>query len=156
MIKVLVVHDDPIIQAGLSVAFGRYPDLEVRDAAAADVVVADYANGVDMAARIAHGPSAPPKVVVIAESDREWEIRSALERGVRGYLLAGCALDALAAAVRAVHCGVRHLSPQAAVRLAHSLSSDPFTARQEEPLPLLVKGPSNNASTNLPDIATGP
>src|SRR5882672_4021103 len=150
-IKVLVLHADPIAQAGLSAAFSRYPDLEVQEApspfdcaprphrsslqCSADVVVADYANGVAMASRAARDPSvASLKVVVIAAIDREWEIRSALEQGVRGYLLVGCGLDALAAGVRAVHRGARHLSPQVAGRLAESVSREPLTAREEEVL----------------------
>ncbi len=170
-IKVLVLHADPIAQAGLSAAFSRYPDLEVQEAPSpfdcaprphrsslqctADVVVADYANGVAMASRAAQDPSASLKVVVIAAIDREWEIRSALERGVRGYLLVGCALDALAAGVRAVHRGSRHLSPQVAARLAESVTRDPLTTREEEVLRLLAEGLSNKAIATRLGIAAG-
>ncbi len=70
-------------------------------------------------------------------------------------ILAGCGLDALAGAVRAVHRGVRHLSPRVAARLADSLSSEPFTAREEEVLRLLVEGLSNKAIANRMEIASG-
>lgn len=172
-IRVLVLHGDPVAQAGLSVAFGRYPDLEVeppqdpleRESApdraprrcAADVVVADYANGVAMAMQIArqgHGSSSP-RVVVVAGIDREWEIRSALEKGVRGYLLVGCALDDLAHGVRAVHRGARHLSPQVAARLAESISLEPLTSREEEVLRLVVEGLCNKAIGRRLGIAVG-
>src|ERR1700675_1809202 len=145
-IKVLVLHADPIAQAGLSAAFGRYPDFEVQESnlqCSADVVVADYANGVALAARAARDPATSLKVVVIAAIYREWEIRSALERGVRGYLLVGCALDALADGVRAVHRGSRHLSPQVAARLAESVTCEALTTREEEVLRLLAEGLSN-------------
>jgi two-component system response regulator DesR len=169
-IKVLILHGDPIAQAGLSAAFGRYPDLEVQDRpnpldcasqppskleCGADVVVADYAIGVAVAARTAKDPAASLKVVVITGIDREWEIRSALEQGVRGYLLVGCALDALAAAVRAVHRGARHLSPQVADRLAESVTREPLTAREEEVLHLVVEGLSNKAIAIRLEIAVG-
>jgi DNA-binding NarL/FixJ family response regulator len=170
-IRVLVVHADPVAQVGLSAAFSRYPDLEVQDASApfrssppphpsarqyaADVVVADYANGVALATRASQHSAISPKVVVVAGIDREWEIRSALEQGVRGYLLVGSALDTLAAGVRAVHRGARHLSPQVAERLAESISSEPLTAREEEVLRLLVEGLSNKAIAIRLAIAAG-
>jgi DNA-binding NarL/FixJ family response regulator len=162
-IRVRVVHADPIAHAGLAAACRRYSDLEVQDAPfraeldrfSAEVVVADYANGVALASRCARNLAASPKVVVIAGIDREWEIRNALERGVRGYLLVGCAFDELAAGVRAVHRGARHLSPQVAARLAESVSRDPLTAREEEVLRLVVEGLSNKAIATRLGIAVG-
>ena len=172
-IRVRVVHDDPVAEAGLSAAFSRYPDLEVEGLAGpadssqhalrmpgrhiADVVVADYAHGIALAmqaARESNG-SGSPKVVILAGMDREWEIRSALSRGVRGYLLVGCALDELADGVRAVHRGARHLSPRVAARLAESMSVEPLTAREEEVLRLVVEGLCNKAIGRRLGIAVG-
>src|SRR5258705_8286496 len=105
-IKVLVLHADPIARAGLSAACNSYPDLEVREALSqledespirrklesrAEVVVADYSSGVALATRYAQDPAESLKIVVSAGIDREWEMRNALERGVRGYLLVDCA-----------------------------------------------------------------
>lgn len=161
-IQIRVVHADPIAQAGLAAAFSRYPDLEVRDGPprpeldrCAQVVVADYANGVALASRYARDFSSSLKVVVIAGIDREWEIRTALERGVRGYLLGGGPLDELAAGVRAVHRGARHLSPHVAARLAESVSREALTAREEEVLRLVVEGLSNKAIATRLGIAVG-
>lgn len=172
-IRVLVLHGDPVAQAGLSVAFGSYPDFDMqtfsdrRDGAdsprrstmrySADVVVADYSNGVALAAEVARqgNAAASPRVVVIAGFDREWEIRSALERGVRGYILVGCSLDELAAGVRAVHRGARHLSPEIAARLAESLALEPLTAREEDVLRLVVEGLCNKAIGRRLGIAVG-
>lgn len=172
-IRVRVVHDDPVAEAGLSAAFSRYPDLEVEGPAdgpgtgdtalrlpgrrLADVVVADYGHGLALAieaARASHPPGAA-KVVILAGIDREWEIRSALARGVRGYLLVGCTLDELADGVRAVHRGARHLSPRVAARLAESLSVEPLTAREEEVLRLVVEGLCNKAIGRRLGIAVG-
>lgn len=172
-IKVRVVHDDPVAEAGLSAAFSRYADLEVEGpdetgAAAnamqrlpgrrmADVVVADYAHGVALATQATRESNGAgfPKVVILAGIDREWEIRSALSRGVRGYLLVGCAFDELADGVRAVHRGARHLSPRVAARLAESLSVEPLTAREEEVLRLVVEGMCNKAIGRRLGIAVG-
>ena len=119
-IRVLVQHCDPVAQAGLSATFSRYADLEVQSPVAepgdtpplsgtpgrclADVVVADYSQGVALAMQGGGSPNANgwPKILIVAGNDRECEIRSALERGVRGYVLVGCALDELVAGVRAV------------------------------------------------------
>ena len=83
-------------------------------------MVYGYSQGVALAETIAGRQSRNkgPKVMVIAGVDREWEIRSAIERGVRGYLLVGCSLEELVEGVRVVHRGARYLSPQVATRLA--------------------------------------
>ena len=74
---------------------------------------------------------------------------------MRGYLLVGCSLDDLAAGVRAVHRGARHLSPQVAARLAESISIEPLTAREEEVLRLVVEGLCNKAIGRRLGIAVG-
>ncbi len=171
-IRILVIHDDPVTRAGLTAALGGFQDFEVWNACpqecdpsqvgaprphAADVVVADYPNGVPLAARSARQGNPPGclKVVVIAGSDREWEIRSALESGVRGYLLIGCAVDELAESARAVHRGAFHLSPQIASRLADSISFEALTAREEQVLRLVVEGLCNKAIGRQLGIAVG-
>jgi DNA-binding NarL/FixJ family response regulator len=156
-IRVLVLHADPIAQAGLSTAIRQYPDLEVQDAVdacSADVVIADYGNGVALASRCSGDNGACPKVLVVAETDREWEVRTAMERGVRGYLLLTCAFDALAAGVRAVHRGGQHLGPQVAVRLAQAIRREPLTRREEEALRLVVAGLANKVIAFHMGIAT--
>lgn len=172
-IKVLVLHEDPVAREGLTSAFARYADLQVVDADAgreglssiapphlrhgADVVVADYDQGTKLAALASRqaGSGGACKVLVVTSNNREWEIRSALERGVRGYLVVGCALDELAAGVRSVFRGVRYLSPQVALRLAEILAGDPLTAREEEVLRLVVDGMGNKAIARRLGIAVG-
>lgn len=172
-IKVLVLHHDPIAKAGLQATFTRYTDLEVvnlnngpdeegstdqlQAKLSADVVVADHAYGIELATRTKRsaGSEDPCKVVIVAASDREFEIRNAMERGVRGYLLHGCALNELAASVRAVHLGVRYLSPAVAQRLAESLSGETLTGREEEVLRLLALGMNNKTICRRLDIAAG-
>jgi DNA-binding NarL/FixJ family response regulator len=170
-IKVLVVHEDPIAHAGLSSALGRFPDLDVVDPEGTaadegldsqgrgrpvDVIVADYANGVafaDLARN--HGGAASARVVVVASTDREWDIRRALESGVHGYILTRCALDDLAESVRSASRGARHLSPGIAARLAESMALEPLTAREEQVLRLVVGGLCNKAISRKLNIAVG-
>jgi DNA-binding NarL/FixJ family response regulator len=161
-IRIRVLHRDPVAEAGLSVAFNNRSDFEVhaaRDerASAVDVVVADYSQGVGCAAEFTgRGAfSRVPKVVVVAGIDREWEIRCALELGVRGYLLIGCSLQQLLEGVRAVHRGTRYLSPQVAARLAESISLEALTSREEEVLRLVVEGLCNKAIGRQLGIAVG-
>jgi len=123
----------------------------------ADVIVADYANGVAAALGSRHesrGPHAP-RVLILASVDREWEITAALEQGVRGYMLMGCALDDLAGAIRAVHRGDRHLSAQIAARLAESIAIERLTVREEEVLQLVASGLCNKAISRCLGIAVG-
>lgn len=172
-IRVHILHSDPVAHTGLSVALGRYADLDVRNAQQilppgqdpavqrpwqepVDVVVADYAHGVPLANASARADSAAsPRVLVVAGIDREWEIRSALDCGVKGYLHAGCTFDELAAGVRAVHRGVRHLSPEISNRLIDSMLSESLTEREKEVMRLVVEGLCNKAVGNTLGIAEG-
>ena len=172
-IRILVQHSDPVAQAGLSATFSRYADLDVQDLLSdidsapsmsgmpghcqADVVVADYSQGIALAEKAAHsqGLGAWPRVVIVATNDREYEIRCALERGVHGYLLFGCALDELVDGVRTVFRGARHLSPQVAARLAESISVEPLTSREDEVLRHVVEGLCNKAISRRLGIALG-
>jgi DNA-binding NarL/FixJ family response regulator len=148
-IKVLVLHADPVAQAGLAYACARDDGLDVIEAADGmpDVVVADYANALAAANR--------HKVLVVGASDREWDIRRLLERGVRGYVLSCSGLEEIAEGVRAVHRGSRFLSPQAAARLAESVYREPLTAREEEVLRLVSHGLPNKTIANKLGIAAG-
>ena len=172
-IKVVILHRDPVARAGLSATFSRYADLDVQvttgelDAMPAEtgttsrwqdhVVVADYSQGVALAAQGGRSPNRGswPKIVIVAGNDRECEIRSALQCGVHGYLLVGCELDELVAGVRAVFRGARHLSPQVAARLAESISVEALTAREEQVLRLVVDGLCNKAIGRRLGIAVG-
>lgn len=170
-IRILVVHDDPIAEAGLSAGFARYDDLEVTHAVdpssspatpitclrqgAADVVVASHQLGANLAVRAKHQGIATAKIVVVGGIDREWAIRRAIESGVRGYLLAGCAFDELVGCVRSVHRGTRYLTPQAAMRLAESVSVESLTPREEAVLSLVTDGLCNKAIARQLDIAVG-
>src|SRR4051794_4434885 len=95
---VLVAHPDPIVALGLAALLAPESDLRVvapddplRDAQSTlrrfspDVAIADYEQGIALA-----GLTVP--VLVVTAIDREGEVRAALHRGVRGYLLlGGCA-----------------------------------------------------------------
>ena len=172
-IKVLVIHDDPLTRAGLIAALGNYRDIEsvisegrVLEASPkapgletpfVDVLVADYANGIDIAGRFTQqgGARGRRKIMIVAANDSEWEIRSAMECGIAGYLLAGCPLDHLAVGIRTVHRGARYFSSGVTQRLAESLSTESLTGREEAVLQLVVDGLCNKAIANRLGVALG-
>ncbi len=170
-IRILVVHDDPVARRGLCSGFTRFADLDVSEvadvavreavlfpvlgAARPDVVVASHALGIAWAEGARHPGASAVKVVIVGGIDREWAIRGALERGVRGYVLGGCEFDELVACIRAVHRGARYLASQVATRLAESVSVDALTPREAEVLSLVVDGFCNKAIARQLDIAVG-
>jgi DNA-binding NarL/FixJ family response regulator len=91
----------------------------------------------------------------VTPSQRENDVRHALELGVQGYLLLGCTPKDLLSAVRAVGRGMRWLCPEAATRMADSMAQDGLTPREEQVLRLLVAGCSNKVIGQSLDLALG-
>jgi DNA-binding NarL/FixJ family response regulator len=153
---VVVAHDDAIVSMGLVAALSREDDFRVvaadtavadLDAMArlhrADVVVAGYQRGLTclrMGAERQRSRHDSQRVVIVTSRDRELEIRSALQLGVRGYMLLGTCLAEFADGVRAVARGAHFLSRSVAPRIASSLAHDALTRRECDVLQLLVEG----------------
>ncbi|MGJ7507803.1 LuxR C-terminal-related transcriptional regulator [Variovorax sp. GT1P44] len=176
-VRVLVIHEDPIMAAGLAAVLGNRPGLTVtvgrtcvdgevhsadptgdeRDMP--DVVVADYRSGLEFlvdakAARSARRHRGP-KVMVVTPIDREWEIRSAINAGIHGYLLQGCQIDELIDGVTALSQGQRYLAHSVSRRIADSLTRERLTTRETEVLNLLTTGSCNKAIAKELGIAVG-
>jgi len=157
-IRVVVVHDDPLICVGLIAALGAYSDIQPAASgidcieasgpgARFDVLVADYSHGIQLAESFARRSAARArvKIIIVTANDTEWHVRNAMAFGIGGYLLAGLPLDQLAIGVRTVHRGGRYFSPGVTQRLAESLSAEPLTGREEAVLQLVVDGLCNRA-----------
>ena len=151
-IRVAVVHDDYVCRTGLTTAFAACGDMSVWAARAndpellsSDVVVTDFDNGMRILATVQtlqiHRPRT--RVAIIANADREWQIREALARGAAAFLLLGASAEELFTAVRTAHRGECHLSPAIAAKLAVSLATEPLTAREGQVLTLLADGLCN-------------
>ena len=125
----------------------------------ADVVVADYENGLALIAsaraRTSLRSAAGANVLIVTQRESEREIRHALEHGVRGYLILGCGVDEIVDAVRTLHRGVRYVGAVAARRLADSVACELLTARETDVLRLVVEGHGNKTIANRLDIAIG-
>jgi DNA-binding NarL/FixJ family response regulator len=162
--RVLVMHAEPLISVGLAAALRQSPGFSVQvhsgegfSAGAVDVIVADYQDGMQLAA--APSMRAPglknARVLVMTTHDREHEVRLALEAGVHGYLLLGCPIEELIAGVNALGRGSRYLCLAVAQRMAESLTREALTPREADVLRLLVRGQCNKSIAKQLDIAVG-
>ena len=163
-IRVAVVHDDYVCRTGLTAAFAACGDMSVKAATpddpellSSDVIVTDFDSGMRILSMMQflqlHRPHT--KVAIIANADREWQIRDALGRGAAAFLLLGASADELFVAVRTVHRGECHLSPAIAAKLAMSLATEPLTAREGQVLTLLAEGLCNKLIATRLDISLG-
>jgi DNA-binding NarL/FixJ family response regulator len=155
-IKLLVEHEDSLLQAGLAALLSGFTDLALaRDADAdVDVVVTDYGGGLRRVRQNA-AAGAGPRVVVLTRRDSELDIRCALAQGVDGYMLAGCSAGSVADAVRAVRAGLRHLDPVVTHRLAESMFHEPLTGRETQVLQLVATGCANKVIAARLQIGIG-
>jgi DNA-binding NarL/FixJ family response regulator len=153
-IQVSIDHADPLVAVGLSTVLGQQPDVELVPVRGAAVVVADYAQGLTLAAA-GGAPGQPARVLVVASQHREHDVRRALDAGVRGYLEQGCDLQELLKGVREVARGSRFLSAAAAGRVAEGLGRSGLTQREHEVLALVARGHSNKAIALALQISIG-
>ncbi len=158
-ITLLVADDHPIVRTGLITLIERQSDLrvlgEASDGAEAvalyrrlrpDVVLMDLRmpakSGVEATAEIcSEFPQA--RVLVLTTYDGDEDIYRALQAGAKGYLLKDLRREELLEAIRAVHQGLRRLSPRAAEHLAGRLPRPELSARETDVLRLIVDGKSN-------------
>jgi DNA-binding NarL/FixJ family response regulator len=80
---------------------------------------------------------------VVTDQSTGWQIRRAVDAGVRGYLLHDCSVEELSDAVRCVAGGRRYLSCPVADQLLDNFSSAAPTAREFEVLQLMAQGLAN-------------
>jgi DNA-binding NarL/FixJ family response regulator len=165
-IQVLVVHEDPLVSAGLAATLAQQEGFQVKlgmpplePPQPSDVVVADYEQGLDLIAIARQHPRAQhlglPKVLIVTHCESEWEVRNALERGARGYLLQNCKVEEVVEGVRALHRGVRHLSAEVTQCMADSLTRERLTSRETDVLRLMAQGQGNKLIAKQLNIAVG-
>ncbi|WP_326555969.1 response regulator transcription factor [Micromonospora sp. NBC_01813] len=132
-VRILIVDDDPLVRAGLSMILGGAPDLAVVGEAgdggdvpaavagcAPDVVLMDIrmpqVDGLAATEALRARPDAP-QVVVLTTFDADEYVLRALRAGASGFLLKDTPPTEIVAAVRRVHAGEPILSPAAIRRL---------------------------------------
>ena len=158
MIRILLAEDQNLVLGAMAALLRLEPDFEVAGAAtngkealalcerlAPDIVLTDIEmplmTGLELAAQLKER-RLPPKVIVVTTFGRSGYLRRALEAGVRGYLLKDAPVDALAAAIRAVHGGGRAIAPELALE-SWSGGEDPLTERERQVLRLAGEGRSS-------------
>nr|WP_281024343.1 response regulator transcription factor [Microvirga calopogonii] len=169
-IRVGVIDDHPLYRDGVVFALESESDIEVigqgqsaQDALqiaqehSPDVLLLDMnmpGGGINAVSKIAQ--SCPTtKTLMLTVVDDEDEVRSALRKGAKGYLLKGTGSSELVNAVRSIYRGQNYVSPSFAAQLimsrgvGDSISPDPvrrfpeLSDREEQILMLIFQGFSN-------------
>jgi len=164
-LRALARHNEPMVAAGINATLTAAPGIEVVMASdssslpEADVVICDYDSGMawvhHQKLRASAAARHVPGVVIVTWRVSEADVRTALQSGIGGYLLANCGPNELVDAVRAVGRGSPHLCEAAAALVAKSLTRTPLTMRESEILQLIASGMSNKVIASELNIALG-
>lgn len=143
-IRVLIADDEAMIRSALAALLRLEPDIDVvaecEDGEQAlieaerlrpDICVLDLEmpglDGVEVAARLTR--SLPTRCIVITRHARPGVLRRALASGVSGFLPKSRGADEVAAVIRRVASGARHVDPEIAAD-ALSAERSPLTDRE--------------------------
>ncbi|MFE0734937.1 response regulator [Streptomyces sp. NPDC058855] len=140
-IRLIVVDDDPLVRAGLSLMLGGAEDIAIVGEAAdggevpalverlaPDVVLMDIRMpGVDGLTATAHlrGRPGAPEVLVLTTFHADEQVLSALRAGAAGFLLKDTPPAEIVAAVRRVAAGEPVLSPAVTRQLMRHVADAP-------------------------------
>lgn len=162
--KILALHHDPLVRAGVVTSLRRHLDFEVFEALVdaqrtddpIDVVVVDYHQAMRLLeTRLAHGPLSDTRILALTSNDREADVRRAIEAGIHGYVLLGGPVQELVDGVTVLAKGGRRFCHSVAERMADSFSRVSLTSREIEVLQLVAKGESNKLIARQLDIEVG-
>lgn len=171
--RVLIVHEEPIVAAGLMAVLSPRSEFELAASPSVseclrsgrplaeeyDVVVTDYEGGIELIGELKrHGDGwrhDSPRVLVLTQRAREWEVRFAVNAGIFGYLLQGCSAEEVVTGVRLVGTRRRYLCESVAERIAESLTRVSLTGRETEVLELMQRGMCNKTIARDLGVAPG-
>ncbi|RZT09838.1 DNA-binding response regulator, NarL/FixJ family, contains REC and HTH domains [Duganella sp. CF402] len=156
-VSVRIAHADPIVSAGLAALLGAHSDMEITGAEQADVIIFDHRGGLEHMRRCANAPhnDAQPRVLIVTQLEREWEVRTAMMAGVHGYLLQNAGSEQLLTAVRSLSRGMRYLSAELSRCVADSFTRIGLTSRETDVLQLLAQGQCNKSIARELGIGVG-
>ncbi|MEU4543371.1 response regulator transcription factor [Nonomuraea dietziae] len=154
-IRVLIVDDDALVRAGLSMILGGAGDIEVAGEAAdgdqvpkmvaehrPDVVLMDIrmprVDGL-AATEALRSTANPPEVVVLTTFHADAQVLRALRSGAAGFLLKDIPPAELVAAIRKVAAGEPMLSPAVTRQLISHVSDGAAGGRRERARSLLTR-----------------
>ncbi|WP_432378800.1 LuxR C-terminal-related transcriptional regulator [Duganella sp. P38] len=162
--KVLIAHADVIVSAGLAALLGAQHDMQVTaiegdplEYSGADVIILDHRKGLEHMRRAAaaHHGEGQPRVLIVTQLEREWEVRTAMMAGVHGYLLQNSDTEQLLTAVRSLSRGIRYLSAELSRCVADSFTRIGLTSRETDVLQLLAQGQCNKSIARELGIGVG-
>ncbi|WP_395400269.1 LuxR C-terminal-related transcriptional regulator [Pseudoduganella sp. UC29_106] len=161
--NVHIMRGEAVLTAGLQTILGAQAELNVTLHAqcplalnTAQIVVADYESAIDLAhSDTLEQITPPPRILIVARSAREVEVRQAMEAGVYGYVLQDASVEELLKAIQALSRGVRYMADAVSLRLADSLRRESLTARETDVLTLLAQGSCNKTIAQQLGIGVG-
>jgi DNA-binding NarL/FixJ family response regulator len=160
-IKVLCADDHPLMRDGIASALQAQPDIEMIAQASTgceavkafrqyrpDVTLMDLRmpemNGIAATAAILREyPCA--RIIILTTYPGDISASRALKSGAMGYLLKRTLRNELINAIRRIHAGHRHISPEIAAEIACHVSNDDLSTRELEVLQSVATGKSNKA-----------
>ena len=171
LIRVLCVDDHPLIRKGIASILANEPGVLLvgegtngREAIALyrelrpDVTVMDLRmpelDGI-AATRAIRAEFPDARVIALTSYDGDQDIYSALEAGVRGYLLKESLHSELVEAIRVVKSGRRLMPPDVAERLSEYFPYIVLTPRETEVLELAAQGLGNREIGDRLGTASG-
>ena len=145
-VRVLIVDDDALVRAGLSMMLGDFEGISVVGSVSdgAEVPVAVHQHRPDVVLMDIRRPGTdgltatealrarrdPPEVIVLTTFDTDQHIRRAIRAGASGFLLKHTPPPQIAQAIRQVAAGEPMLSPQVVRRMmAYVAETDPEPRR---------------------------
>jgi DNA-binding NarL/FixJ family response regulator len=147
-VRVLIVDDDALVRAGLTMMLGEFDDLEVTGAVAdgadvaeavtrqrPDVVLMDIRmaglDGIAATERL-RARREPPEVIILTTFDTDRHIRLALRAGASGFLLKHTPPERIAQAIRQVAAGEPMLSPDVIRRVMAFAAEPPGNPQRDQ------------------------
>jgi DNA-binding NarL/FixJ family response regulator len=159
VIRILIVDDHPVVQAGLTSMLSTHAEIEVVGSAsngnealamvrqlAPDVLLLDLRmsgmSGIDVLHALRQMKSTA-RAIILTSFETDENIYRAFQEGAQGYLLKDTSQTQMLEAIAAVHAGRRYIPREIATRLAERMMRSSLTARESDILQMLAKGLTN-------------
>jgi DNA-binding NarL/FixJ family response regulator len=168
-IRVLIVDDHPVVQAGLTSMLATQGEVEVIGSASSgeealrilkqdmpDVLLLDLRmpgmSGIDVLHALKE-MKATAKAIILTSFETDENIYRAVLAGALGYLLKDTPQRTMLEAITTVHAGKRFIPSHIAARLAERMLRSNLTARELEIVEMLAKGLTNKQIGSALDIS---
>jgi two-component system, NarL family, response regulator len=158
-IRILIVDDHPVVQAGLTSMLMTHSSIEVVGAASngkealamvrqhmPDVMLLDLRMSGMTGIEVLHAlreMKVGTRAIVLTSFETDENIYRAFEAGALGYLLKDTSQRLMMEAIATVHVGRRYIPSEIAARLAERMMRSSLTAREQHILQMLAKGLTN-------------